>query len=251
MTATLFCPPFSDFVVYVDESGDHSLTSIDPRYPVFVLSFCVFRKSTYNKQLAPALRALKFSTFGHDMVVLHESEMRRCRGAFEGMPQTTRTAFMAELNQLIAEADFQLMAVAIDKRRPHTNNEPVPHAYHLALEHGLRSLFELLTAAGQRGTLTHLVCEARGAKEDLALAFEFRRLCDQTAFAQQGIHLDMVIADKKSNSEGLQLADLTARPIGLSVLRPDQDNRAVAILKPKFYRDGRGSESGSGLKVLP
>ena len=29
---------FSDYVVYVDESGDHSLTSIDADYPVFVLA---------------------------------------------------------------------------------------------------------------------------------------------------------------------------------------------------------------------
>ena len=60
----------SDYIVYVDESGDHSLTSINPRYPLFVLSFCVFRKSVYNEQVAPALRRVKCAAFGHDMVVL-------------------------------------------------------------------------------------------------------------------------------------------------------------------------------------
>lgn len=29
---------FSDYVVYVDESGDHSLASIDRDFPVFVLA---------------------------------------------------------------------------------------------------------------------------------------------------------------------------------------------------------------------
>lgn len=38
---------FSEFVVYVDESGDHSLTSIDRNYPVFVLAFCIFYKDHY------------------------------------------------------------------------------------------------------------------------------------------------------------------------------------------------------------
>ena len=35
-------PPlaFGDHIVFVDESGDHSLTSINPDYPVFVLAFC-------------------------------------------------------------------------------------------------------------------------------------------------------------------------------------------------------------------
>lgn len=46
-------PPrrFSDYVVYVDESGDHSLASIDPDYPVFVLTLCVFHKRHCTKPL--------------------------------------------------------------------------------------------------------------------------------------------------------------------------------------------------------
>jgi hypothetical protein len=31
----------SDYIIYVDESGDHSLTSIDPQFPVFTLAFCI------------------------------------------------------------------------------------------------------------------------------------------------------------------------------------------------------------------
>ncbi len=125
------------------------------------------------------------------------------------------------------------------------------HAYHLALELGLQSLFDLLCTHGQQGTLTHVVCEARGAQEDLELELEFRRICDQAAYTQRGIGFEIIIADKKTNSEGLQLADLTARPIGLSVLRPEQENRAVAVLETKFYRDGDGNKAGSGLKVFP
>jgi hypothetical protein len=29
----------SDYIIYVDESGDHSLESIDSEFPTFVLSF--------------------------------------------------------------------------------------------------------------------------------------------------------------------------------------------------------------------
>ena len=34
----------SNHIVYVYESGDHSVTSIDQAYPIFALAFCVFRK---------------------------------------------------------------------------------------------------------------------------------------------------------------------------------------------------------------
>jgi hypothetical protein len=62
---------------------------------------------------------------------------------------------------------------------------------------------------------------------------------------------ELIVADKKTNSEGMQLADLTARPIGLPVLRPGQDNRAMAVLEKKFCRDGNGGKAGVGLKVFP
>ena len=39
---------------------------------------------------------------------------------------------------------------------------------------------------------------------------------------------------KAINSTGLQLADLTARPIALDVLRPGQSNRAYEIIKRKL-----------------
>ena len=76
-------------------------------------------------------------------------------------------------------------------------------------------------------------------------------MCDQAAYAQRGIAFEMVIADKKTNSEGLQLADLTARPIGLSVLRPEQAKRAAQVLEGKFYRGKTSSKLGVGLKVFP
>lgn len=45
-----------------------------------------------------------------------------------------------------------------------------------------------------------------------------------------------LLADKRTNSIGLQLADLTARPIGLKYIRPDQKNRAYDIIAPKLFR---------------
>lgn len=68
---------YSDYIVYVDESSDHSLTSIDPDYPVFVLSFCLFRKDEHAKDVTPVIRQLKFATFNHDMVLLHEAGIQR------------------------------------------------------------------------------------------------------------------------------------------------------------------------------
>jgi hypothetical protein len=66
----------------------------------------------------------------------------------------------------------------------------------------------------------------------------------------------IIFADKKVDSPGLQLADLVARPIGLSVLRPSQENRAFEVLKKKFFCSGGRQKVGEGyegwgLKVYP
>lgn len=45
-----------DYIIYVDESGDHGLQNIDPDYPVFVLSFCCFRIEHCINQAVPQMQ---------------------------------------------------------------------------------------------------------------------------------------------------------------------------------------------------
>lgn len=91
-------PDFSDYIVYVDESGDHSLVSIDGSYPIFVLAFCIFRKDDYARYVTPALQQFKFRWFGEDSVVLHEADIRRHKDHFGFLENSKKRAqFMDEL----------------------------------------------------------------------------------------------------------------------------------------------------------
>ena len=242
---------FSDYIVYVDESGDHSLTSIDPQYPIFCLSFCLFRKAVYANQVSPDMRTLKYEFFGHDQVILHERDIRKKRGAFSQMGKALREEFMNRLTTIIDAVEFTLFAVVIDKREL-TNRYSIPaHPYHLALEFGLERIFRFLRGKGQEGRLTHVICESRGAKEDKDLELEFRRIRDGGNYLRTWLPFEFLLVDKKTNSEGLQLADLTARPMGVSIFRPDQRNRARDVLENKLYRNSMGRTNGYGLKVFP
>jgi hypothetical protein len=227
----------SDYIVYVDESGDHSLESINPRYPLFVLSFCIFEKTHYAHFVTPRLRMLKFSAFGHDMVVLHEQDIRKRLGAFSKLSKEPRDAFLNELSTLMAQCTFTVIPILIDKYAMKAHGVDPIHVYHLAMRLGLETLHQLLMSYGQHDFLTHIVFEARGQKEDVELELEFRRVCDYNNFLKKRLPFEIVISDKRSNSEGLQFADIIARPIGLSVLRPEQPNRAFAILKEKIYQE--------------
>ncbi|WP_291322440.1 DUF3800 domain-containing protein [Desulfonatronospira sp.] len=73
---------FDDYIVFVDESGDHGLESVDSNYPVFILAFCLFPKIVYAESVAPAIIKFKFKYFGHDQVILHEHDIRKAKGPF-------------------------------------------------------------------------------------------------------------------------------------------------------------------------
>ncbi|WP_298574448.1 DUF3800 domain-containing protein [uncultured Luteimonas sp.] len=242
---------FSDYVVYVDESGDHSLDVINPDWPLFVLCFCIFPVEAYAAAVAPAIRQLKFEMFGHDLVILHEHDIRKKRGAFSLFNQPARESFMERLTDIIANADMTIVAVVVDKVRLKERYQTPFHPYHLAMQFGLERIDQFLRLQGQGDRETCVVFEARGAKEDRELELEFRRVCDGSNRDRRPLPLRIHVADKKTNSEGLQLADLTARPLGLSLLRPDQSNRAAAILRDKLFRGARDCVIGNGLKVFP
>ncbi len=248
---------FSDFIVYVDESGDHSLQSIDAKYPVFVLAFCVFHKRYYSETVVSALQKFKFNQFGHDIILLHEREIRKAEGAFSGLQKAEdKRLFLGSLTGIIEHSNFVLMSCVIDKNGLRSKLGSGGNAYNIALGFCLETLFEFLKEKNQHGRQTHVVVERRGPKEDDELELEFRRVCDGANKLDSSLPFNIIFADKRVNSAGLQFADLVARPIGLSVVRPHQDNRAFDVLKRKFFCAGGRATVGKnydgwGLKVYP
>ncbi len=233
---------FSDFIVFADESGDHGLVTIDPDYPVFALTFCVLRKVDYSGALTPAMQAFKFDIWGHDAVVLHEHEIRKSKGPFAILmtDRALRERFYEQLNRLIEEAPMTIFASVIDKKALRDKYAQPWNPYEIALLFCMERLHGMLLRDGQEGRTVHVVFESRGKKEDAELELEFRRIAGNDGhwgyrrvdFSR--LDFQPVFVPKASNAAGLQLADLTARPIALSHLRPGQPNRAYEIIQPKL-----------------
>ncbi|WP_218000145.1 DUF3800 domain-containing protein [Sphingopyxis granuli] len=98
---------YGDYIIYVDESGDGNLENPNPSYPLFVLAFCIFRKSAYSASVSPSIQNLKFKHFGHDAVVLHEREIRQQAQPFVFLKSVSkRTVFMNDLNSLIDSSEM-------------------------------------------------------------------------------------------------------------------------------------------------
>ena len=246
----------SNFIVYVDESGDHGMQTVDQNYPIFVLAFCVFYKRHYSEKVVPAIEKFKFNRFGHDIVILHERDIRKEIAPFKFTNESEKVEFIGKLGEIIDKSNFILISCVVRKdafgERQATSDNP----YHLALGFCLDTLHELLLEKSQDDKKTFVVFESRGKKEDKDLELEFRRVCDGANRKNARLPFEIILADKKANSSGLQLADLVARPIGLNILRPQQENRAFDVLKPKFFCAGGRENVGEGyedwgLKVFP
>ncbi|NBR43094.1 MAG: DUF3800 domain-containing protein [Verrucomicrobia bacterium] len=197
------CRPLEHLIsmlfVYVDESGSPSSSRTDPNYPIFVMAACVFEPEQYATCLLPAVGTLKLRHLGSDSPVLHESEIRKRLGIFnfKGDVQA-RTAFIEGLSSVVQDCVPRVVAAVVC----HSDSE--------------------CHASGP----SHWVFERRGKREDAAVskAFDSLMLSDAThEFVSKGRGL-----------AGLEMADMLARPIGLSVLRPAQLNRALHGLRERM-----------------
>jgi hypothetical protein len=124
----------------------------------------------------------------------------------------------------VEQSPFTIIAVVIHKTRFAEKHGESRNPYHFAMRLGLERVDKHLKRHGQDDRSTHVVFESRGRREDAELELEFRRVCDGMNYTSKRLPLAFVLADKRINSTGLQLADLTARPIGRYVMNPAQTN---------------------------
>lgn len=241
-----------DYLVFVDESGDHGLESIDPNYPVFVLAFCIISKAAYARDLLPVVTEFKFRHFGHDQVVLHERDINKDSGEFAVLRDRDRKqAFLDELTGIVADLEMTVIASVIRKDRLVDRYRFPANPYEMALGFGLERTHRWLTRRGDAHLTTPVIIERRGLREDRELELEFRRICDGMNATGAHMAFEPRFVPKAANVPGLQIADLVARPIGRHVLDPVQPNRAFEVIEMKLDRSPGGKIVGWGLKVFP
>ncbi|MCE5279640.1 MAG: DUF3800 domain-containing protein [Planctomycetaceae bacterium] len=103
-------------VLFLDESGDHSLEKIDPQYPLFVLAGIIVDQGYAEGELTARLDKFKRALFGRTDLILHTSDITRNRNGFERLIEPGfRERCYSELNALIASLTFKVVAAVIRK----------------------------------------------------------------------------------------------------------------------------------------
>ena len=74
-------------VLFLDESGDHNLTVIDPLYPLFVLGGVVMDFDYAQGLATEMVNAFKRDLFGTEAIHLHTADITRNRNGFERLKE--------------------------------------------------------------------------------------------------------------------------------------------------------------------
>jgi hypothetical protein len=241
-------------IVYLDETGDHSLELVDPGFPVFVLTLLVCDTDAYANQIVPAFYRFKFQHFGHEAVILHSRDIRKAQGDFGFLTDPARRPpFLQGITKIMQETDYRLIATVIRKQRHLQRYGPRAESpYSLSLKLAMERLLPMLEKAGQKELV--VVAEARGKREDDALRLTFLLIATGgteylPADRFRNIKFRIEFKPKAMNVIGTQMADLAGYPIARHEIDPKKPNPAFDAIRPKF--SGAAWGGVWGLKKFP
>lgn len=241
-------------VLFLDESGDHNLSVIDPQYPMFVLGGVIMEVDYAKGPLTDALNDFKRRMLGRTDLVLHTADIVRNRNGFERMKDPVyRAEFLEGLNELMRRAEYRVVACAI-KKSAHLSRYGLAAVdpYMLSLDI-LVERFCLDVGNVTRGGI--IVAEKRDPVLDRGLDLAWLNLKINGTRYVQAHDIDnriggLLLRAKTDNIAGLQLADLVVSPIGRKVLgKPVKED--WRIVESKFRRSREGRLDGYGLIQLP
>jgi len=65
-------------IMFLDESGDHSLDKIDSQYPVFCLAGVIVDEDEYENSISPNLDHIKLKYWKTTNTIFHSRSIRKC-----------------------------------------------------------------------------------------------------------------------------------------------------------------------------
>lgn len=257
--------------LYLDESGDHVFReTIEPAHRFLCLLGCWFRNPAYL-QFHEALEAVKtrhLPNHPDEPVVLHREDMINARKAFKVLrDDDKRAAFDQDLLDVVKSADFQVMAVVIDKAALRGKyGDAAAHPYHLGLGFLLQRYAGYLNHINRVGDV---VAESRGGAEDSLLKESYSRVYSRGIWGVTNANYfqsaltsgELKLKPKTANIAGLQLSDLLGHPTKMWVLKHYHivegdlapfSRRIMQIVHSKFNRHMyKGTIEGYGYLLFP
>jgi len=245
------------FRLYVDEVGNSDLeSSLNPNHRFLSLTGVILGLDYVAARLHHDLEQLKQKYFGmhpDEPIVLHRKEIVNARSPFDALRDSkVRRAFDTEFLRLLAEWEYTVITVCIDKRRhKETYSAWRYDPYHYCLAILLERFVFFLRRYSATGDV---MAESRGGREDRRLKASYARLWEHgtefveaTMFSTYLTSKQLKVKPKANNIAGLQLADVLAHPSRNEILLQEglRDKplapfaeQVVGILRGKYDHSG-------------
>lgn len=164
--------------------------------------------------------------------------------------------FYENLNTIVANAEFNVISVAIDKQRHiEKYGKIADNPYSICLSYIIERLIFCLDGANSFSKV-EIVIEKRGKREDGKLIAHYNEIIDRGTFHVSSGRLKSRIEGfsmvaKRDNNNGLQISDLCAYPIARHVLNAEEPYIPFTVIKNKIYCSKDGKIDGFGIKIFP
>lgn len=241
------------YFLFVDESGDHGLKTVDTNFPVFLLCGVLISENEFKQINANANQA-KLKYWNNTNVILHSRDIRKCNNEFKILfDLKVKEQFYNDINGILTSSNYNIISSAIDKisfiKKYGKLEDDV---YEIALSFILERTVFCLDEIKDCDSL-EIIIEKRGKKEDAKLANHLNKLNQVGTFyvdaeRMKKYSIKHSFLHKRQNNNGLQISDLLAYPIAKKIIFPEGVNVSYELIKDKFYTK---NEKKYGLKVFP
>jgi len=243
-----------NYNLFIDESGDHGLSNLNPDFPLFLLCGIIIESNEYEK-LRISFNEIKKSIWNSEYVIFHSRDIRKCEKEFKYLfDLEVKAGFYKMLDTVVSDTNYSIVASGIRKEEYiKLYGRLSDDVYEISLSFIIEQTVLYLYTQNETGSSLCIIIEKRGAKEDKKLHEHFQKILSRgtgsiTPVKLAEYQLSIVFKNKKENINGLQLADLIAYPIARHILEPGRINPAFNIFKEKFCRK---EDDLYGLKVFP
>lgn len=248
-------------VMYIDETGDHSLSKIQKSYPIFVLCGIICDEKYHDSQLTQQLSILKKKHFGTEDIILHSKEMTHPQkakhpGYMNFMDSDFRKKFYNDFEKFITQSNITIVACVILKNKHFAKyGLEAKDPYLLSFDNLLnRLVFDVND--NEKGKV---IAESRDSILDnqLEISYLSARVEGtnkvQPSELKQKLENSISFGKKSENIAGLQIADMVATPIARHYLEKPERNGHQLKYRVVFnkVRNINGRWENVGITKIP
>ena len=158
------------YYLFLDETGDHGLKTIDESFPIFLLCGILISEENYTL-IKDEINQIKFTFWKNKNVIFHSRDIRKCNKEFQILfDLRLKEQFYKSINKLVRKPLYNIIAASINKiefikKYGRLENDIYAISLSFIIERTVFCLDKLKNC-----NQLEIIIERRGKKEDIKLA---------------------------------------------------------------------------------